>query len=75
MNFASKISQCFMDKKQQQKNEILTLAKKTMRDCDLLIEQSDNWLSEEEGIKNVEKRLNKSSCPNIICKIHKFLKC
>lgn len=50
-----------MDTKKPDKEEILSLAEKTKRYCDLLVEQSDNWLSEEEGIKNVEKRLDKSS--------------
>ncbi|MDH6314029.1 hypothetical protein M2137_002823 [Parabacteroides sp. PFB2-10] len=45
--------------KQPDKKDIISLAKKTKRYCDLLIEQSDNWLSEEEGARNMEKRLNK----------------
>ena len=40
------------------KLEIITLAEKAKHYCDLLIEQSDNWLSEEEGIRNVEKRMS-----------------
>ena len=47
-----------MDYKEQQ-NEILILAKKTIRYYDLLVEQSNNWLSEEEGFKNFEKRMTK----------------
>ncbi|MDL2256670.1 hypothetical protein LJC06_00520 [Bacteroidales bacterium OttesenSCG-928-I14] len=50
-----------MDAKQRNKENILSLAEKTKHYCDLLIEQSDNWLSEEEGIKNIEKRLDKPS--------------
>lgn len=46
-----------MGTKKTDKEEIISLAKKTKHYCDLLIEQSDNWLSEEEGNKNVEKRL------------------
>ena len=41
-----------------EKIEIITLAEKAKYYCDLLIEQSDNWLSEEEGIRNVEKRIS-----------------
>ena len=50
-----------MDTDKHIHNDVLILAKKTKHYCDLLIEQSDNWLSEEEGAKNVEKHLNKSS--------------
>ncbi|MDH6356993.1 tetratricopeptide repeat-containing sensor histidine kinase [Parabacteroides sp. PF5-9] len=50
-----------MATKKPDKKEIISLAEKTKRYCDLLIEQSDNWLSEEEGVRNVEKRLDKSS--------------
>ena len=50
-----------MDAKKPDKKEILSLAEKTKRYCDLLIEQSDSWLSEEEGVKNVERRMAKSS--------------
>ena len=46
-----------MDIKKTDKEKIIDLAKKTKRYCDLLIEQSDRWLSEEEGQKNVEKRI------------------
>ena len=42
------------------KEKIIDMAKKTMHYCDLLIEQSDSWLSEEEGIKNVERRIAES---------------
>ncbi|MDF9829165.1 hypothetical protein [Parabacteroides sp. PF5-6] len=48
-----------MDAKKPDKEELISLAEKTKRYCDLLIEQSDNWLSEEEGVRNVEKRLEK----------------
>ena len=47
-----------MIEKKTRKDDIIDLAKKTKRYCDLLIEQSDSWLSEEEGLKNVEKRLS-----------------
>ena len=49
-----------MDTKRLEKDEIIALAKKTKYYCDLLIAQSNNWLSEEEGIKNVEKRISQS---------------
>jgi Signal transduction histidine kinase len=42
------------------KDEIIILAQKAKRYCDLLIEQSDSWLSEEEGRKNVEERISQS---------------
>ena len=42
------------------KDEIIDLAKSTKHYCALLIEQSDSWLSEEEGMKNVEKRMSAS---------------
>lgn len=48
-----------MDTKKPDKEDIIALAEKTKHYCDLLIEQSDNWLSEEEGVRNVEKRLDK----------------
>lgn len=50
-----------MDTKKTDKKDIISLAEKTKHYCDLLIEQSDNWLSEEEGVRNLEKRLDKSS--------------
>ena len=40
-----------------EKDEVIELAKKTKRYCDLLIEQSDSWLSEEEGLKNIERKI------------------
>jgi len=43
-----------------EKDEIITLAKKTKHYCDLLIGQSGNWLSEEEGITNIEKRFSEN---------------
>ena len=46
------------------KDEIIDLAKKTKHYCDLLIEQSDNWLSEEEGIRNVERRIAEAERKN-----------
>ena len=49
-----------MDTGKAGKDEIISLAKKTKHYCDLLIEQSDNWLSEEEGHKNIEKRISEA---------------
>jgi hypothetical protein len=46
-----------MDAQEKDKNEIIALAKIAKFRCDLLIAQSDNWLSEEEGQRNVVKRL------------------
>jgi hypothetical protein len=45
-----------MDAKNVEKDEIISLAQKTKHYCDLLIKQSNSWLSEEEGVKNVKKR-------------------
>ena len=39
------------------KDVILVYAKKAMHYNDLLIAQCDSWLSEEEGMKNMEKRI------------------
>jgi hypothetical protein len=50
-----------MNTKKPDKDNIISLAEKTKHYCDLLIEQSDSWLSEEKGVKDVEKRLDKSS--------------
>jgi hypothetical protein len=36
--------------------DIIALAKRTQYYCDLLIEQSDHWLSAEEGNKAMMKR-------------------
>ena len=46
-----------MDIKKADKDEIIDLVKKAKHYCDLLIEQSGNWLSEEEGFRNVERRI------------------
>ncbi|MDL2265370.1 tetratricopeptide repeat-containing sensor histidine kinase [Parabacteroides sp. OttesenSCG-928-G07] len=61
-----------MEAKKPDKKDIISLAKKTKHYCDLLIEQSENWLSEEEGARNVEKRLDESSGKER--KIGKFLR-
>ena len=42
------------------KEEIIDMAKKATRYYDLLIKQSDSWLSEEEGLKNVEKGIREA---------------
>ena len=49
-----------MDLDNSKKEDIINLAKKTKRYCDLLIEQSDSWLSEEEGMRNIEKKMSAS---------------
>ena len=49
-----------MDPDNIKKEDIIKLAKKTKRYCDLLIEQSDSWLSEEEGMRNIEKKMSAS---------------
>ena len=41
---------------QEGRKEIFALAENTKYYCDLLIEQCDSWLSEEEGLKNLEER-------------------
>ena len=49
-----------MDTDNSKKEDIINLAKKTKHYCDLLIEQSDSWLSEEEGMRNIEKKMSAS---------------
>jgi hypothetical protein len=39
------------------KENIVALAQHTMHYTQLLIEQCDSWISEEEGVKNMENRL------------------
>ena len=39
------------------KKEILYHAERVLHYNDLLIKQCDSWLSEEEGVKNMEKRI------------------
>ena len=46
-----------MDVKDAKMNEILFHAEKLLHYNGLLIAQCDSWLSEEEGMKNMEKRL------------------
>jgi len=46
-----------MDIKSDKKKEILFHAEKLLHYNDLLIKQCDSWLSEEEGAKNMEKRI------------------
>lgn len=43
-------------KKIKQQDEILFSAKKLLHYNNLLINQCDSWLSEEEGMMNMEKR-------------------
>ena len=49
-----------VDSDKIKKEDIIILAKKTKRYCDLLIEQSDSWLSEEEGMRNIEKKMSEA---------------
>jgi len=46
---------------EEERKEILALAENTKHYCDLLIKQCDSWLSEEDGLKNVEERMKKKS--------------
>jgi hypothetical protein len=43
--------------KKNKRDEILVCAKKTLYYNNLLIAQSNSWLSEEEGMKHTEKRI------------------
>ena len=43
--------------KNYKKEEILVYAKKMQHYNDLLIAQCDSWLSAEEGMKHIEKRI------------------
>jgi len=61
-----------MDTEKVENEKIIYLAKRTKHFCDLLIQQSDSWLSEEEGIKNTEKRLSESE--NTVKKGYSVLK-
>jgi glutamate racemase len=44
---------------EKNKEDIVALAEKTRHYCNLLITQSESWLSEEEGAKNARKRSRK----------------
>jgi len=46
-----------MDTKKDIKDEILFRAEKLLHYNNLLITQCNSWLSEEEGMKNMEKRI------------------
>ena len=48
-----------MDTKTKTKAEILAMAERTLHNTELLIKQCDSWLSEEEGLKNIEKKRSK----------------
>ena len=63
-----------MDIKKVNKDEIIDIAKKAKRYCDLFIEQSDSWLSEEEELRNLEKRYarNRGIAGHIILLIWRF---
>ena len=45
----------------KEEEKIISLAKNTKYYCNLLIEQSESWLSIEEGYSNREKCLAKST--------------
>ena len=45
----------------KEEDKIISWAKNTKYYCNLLIEQSESWLSEEEGYSNMEKCLAKST--------------
>jgi len=47
-----------MNRKKTDKEEIISLAKKTKHYCDLLIEQSENWKEKEK--QKAESRKQKS---------------
>ena len=44
-------------REKKRKDEILACAWMMQHYNDLLIAQCDSWLSEEEGMKNIEKRI------------------
>jgi len=43
------------------KKEIIALAEHTKYYTDLLIKQCDNWLPEDKGLKNAEKRVKEKN--------------
>jgi len=53
------------NEKKTERDEILALAENTKYYTDLLIQQSDSWLSEEEGRKNVEEKRKKEKSRRI----------
>jgi len=46
-----------MDKPDEKMNELLYHTYRCLYFNDLIIKQSDTWLSEEEGMKNMERRI------------------
>ncbi|GHV48976.1 hypothetical protein FACS1894181_06340 [Bacteroidia bacterium] len=44
----------------EKEEDIIALAKRTQHYCNLLIEQSDEWLSAEEGNKVMAERIAKA---------------
>jgi hypothetical protein len=48
-----------MAKKKILKDETIALAKRVIARTELLINQCNNWLPEDEGIRNVEKQIMK----------------
>ena len=45
-----------MNTKKISKKDIIALAQQTKHHCNLLITQCDNWLPEEEGMKNLREK-------------------
>ena len=48
------------EKETVSQEEIISLAKQTQYYCDLIVEQSDQWLSPEEGNRSMEERIRKA---------------
>jgi hypothetical protein len=48
------------EKETMSNEEIISLAKQTKYYCNQIIEQSDRWLSPEEGNRNMEERIRKA---------------
>jgi len=66
-----------MNKKNNKIDDILLSAKRTLHYNELLIAQSDLWISEEEGNRNMEKQIrekrgNKHYRAKITCSVSKF---
>lgn len=56
------------------KSEILYRAEKTMFYNDLLVNQCDGWLSEDEGMKNMKKKIRKKEKREKKKKFQKIIK-
>ena len=53
-----------MNNKKNIKDEILTDARRMQHYNQLLIAQCDSWLSEEEGMRKMEKRMMEKAAKN-----------